>query len=174
MKLGNDEHEKILNLTMNELYHQGYKVISLAGRSPSAIGTKENKLYAIVINSHETKKKLDYLYCMFDTILSLKILKNDNLNSKLDSLREDGFNIIKMNMKSPDAIATKNNKLYAIEILGFKEGHSSSYAIKLKEKCERYNDFDGLMIRSFKYGDTKFFTEYFGSSTRSTRVGVMV
>ncbi len=77
----------------------------------------------------------------------------DKLKEVIEELRGNGYKVIDLENKSPDAIALKDNKLYAVEVL------SKQYDMKrgrwkkkftIKKKKEIYHMFDGLIIRTFK------------------------
>ena len=86
---------------------------------------------------------------------------------------KDWFNIIKTTNKSPDAIAYKNNNIYAVEILGVKDGYNPKYLVNGKESI--YDMFDGVMIKTFCYDSDNVFTETYGrSSIGNDRVGGII
>jgi len=169
MKIGEEKHEKILEITIGELQNQGYKVINLEGKSPSMIGIKDNKSYAYVLclKGKRTLTEIEDTYHMFDVV---ERIEHDGdyqkaLDETCNQLVKKGYNVIKLFKKSPDAIATKNNKLYAIEIIGFSNNKLGNEKQKIVyNKSVIYEMFDGIMIRTFKYDDDSmsYFTEYFG------------
>lgn len=75
------------------------------------------------------------------------------LDIYIEELRAEGYNVIKMGRKIPDAVATKDGKLFAVEMmdkparsgLGWVNPHT------LKEKQINYSKFDGLLYREFRY-----------------------
>lgn len=74
------------------------------------------------------------------------------LKETIDDLKKQGYNVIDLERKSPDAIAVKANKIYAVEVLSFrwvaKRGWHNSWTYKSKKKD--YNMFDGIIFKTFK------------------------
>lgn len=179
---GKTQHEELLKESICELREKGYVVIDLKGKSPSAVAAKNNKFYAIVLIGacrgnqggwHDRDRKIKNInlsYQMFDSIIRIYYDKNtDNrstcLNKTIEKYESDGYRVIPMNQKSPDALATKDNKIYAIEILGM-EHRNQLHNRKnwtWKGKTASYSIFDGMMIKTFKYGESGCFTEKFGT-----------
>ena len=75
----------------------------------------------------------------------------ENLNFHIKDLRLKGFNVVKTGRKLPDAIATKDGKLYAIEVIGI-EGTLGGNESKRKESEKRatYGMYDDLLFFEFK------------------------
>ena len=70
----------------------------------------------------------------------------------LKQLENEGWKTINLKGKSPDGIAIKNNKIVAIELLGYtyrngKGWHSNK---TIKNKKSDYSMFDDVFIKSFK------------------------
>jgi len=176
MRIGKEKHEKILEDTINKLKKEGYKTICLDGKSPTAVAVKDGVSYAVCILGRTKNKNgrwkrtktITYLedwYDMFDNIVRInfnlyKTEQKEKLEEVLNDYRKRGFNIIPLVKKSPDAIAIKNDTIFAIEIIGIQQGGSGQYRIKCKE--EIYDMFDGLMIKTFNYDNDVVFTETFG------------
>ncbi len=77
----------------------------------------------------------------------------DKLKEVIKELEDKGYRVIDLEMKSPDAIALKDNKLYAVEVLGRQYDMKRGYWKKkftIKSKKEIYHMFDGMIIRTFK------------------------
>lgn len=77
----------------------------------------------------------------------------DKLKEVIKELKSVGYKVIDLENKSPDAIALKDNKLYAVEVLSrqydMKRGRWKKKFTIIKKK-EIYHMFDGLIIRTFK------------------------
>ena len=83
------------------------------------------------------------------------------LESYLKELRERGYKTIKTEGISPDAIAVKDNNIFAVECLGVdKIPGSGIYSIsKVTEKIERYDMFDNVLFKVFERKKYKKITE---------------
>jgi len=169
MKRGNLQHEKILNSTLEELKQKGYKTINLNSKSPTAISFKFPISEGIIINKGK-KKTITYLedtYFMFDKIKRIVYTENEDKNDVLKSVKKnyegEGYRFIYLENKSPDGIVfDKDNKVFAIEIIGKNVGYSfESYK---KNKEDLYHMFDGVMFKTFFYDTNTEFTETFGRS----------
>jgi len=168
MKKGNEKHEKILHDTLSDLTSKGYKIFNLNGLSPTAIAINNLVSVAIIIN--KTKKKtityLEDTYFMFDKI-DRYCYKEDNCKNKLlndikKKYLDNGFSFVFLEGKSPDGIAYKNGKLYAIEVLGLNKGYS--FEKYKKNKSDVYHMFDGIMFKMFYYDAEDIFTETYGAN----------
>ena len=75
------------------------------------------------------------------------------LKDTIKELTKQGYRVIDLEMKSPDAIATKNNKIYAVEVLGLqyrgKKGWNRNWTYRAKKSI--YHMFDDLIVKTFKY-----------------------
>lgn len=75
----------------------------------------------------------------------------DELEKTIDYLKKQGFHVINLQNKSPDAIATKDGKLYAIEVLGQthmkRKGYKNNFTYKAK--LNDYSMFDFVIVRVF-------------------------
>jgi len=181
MRLGKEKHEKVLTDTIQQLEMEGFKLIRLDGKSPTAIAVKDNTTIAVCLvgrrkNKHGSWAKsrtiifLEDWYSMFDRIdriLFDRKTKNQKtvLNETIKQYQDNGYNVIALEKKSPDAIAVKNNRIFAIEIIGLPVGSAGKYHIKAKEDI--YDMFDGLMIKTFYYDNdasNDVFTETFGKN----------
>jgi hypothetical protein len=76
----------------------------------------------------------------------------DTIVSYLVELESLGFHTVNCHGKAPDAIAVKDNKIYAVEIMGFssipKKGWEQLPSIKAKK--DNYDSFDGILFKIFK------------------------
>lgn len=71
---------------------------------------------------------------------------------EIERLKKQGYRVINLEDKSPDAIAIKGNKVIAIEILGmsyYKKNFSWKGTFSIKQKLSTYHMFDGVIIRNF-------------------------
>ncbi len=77
----------------------------------------------------------------------------ERLKEVIKQLREDGFRVIDLEAKCPDGIAVKNNKIYAVEVLGRKyiKGKGWKNKFTIKSKKETYSMFDDVIIKTFNY-----------------------
>ena len=184
-RLGKTKHEQILNDTIIQLNEQGYKTIQLDGKAPTCIAVKNDISYAICIfgrtkdknNNWKRTKTITFLedwYDMFDEIRRIhfeiktyreydkNIERNEIIEETVKQYKEMGFNIIYLEKKSPDAIAYKNDLLFAVEVIGFGDDEGQKY--KIEDKQELYNMFDGVMIKTFRYGEEDVFTQTYGKN----------
>ena len=75
------------------------------------------------------------------------------LSSLIEEYEKKGWRVVRLQEKSPDAVACKNGKLIALEVLGVARGpkggelHSWTY----KAKKATYDMFDDLIIKTFFY-----------------------
>ena len=72
---------------------------------------------------------------------------------ELNKLIQDGWKVINLKGVSPDAIAVKDNKIVAIEVLGMKYRKGKGYHRNwtYKNKKELYSMFDDVIIKTFVY-----------------------
>ncbi len=77
----------------------------------------------------------------------------ERLKEVIKELREEGYKVIDLEMKSPDAIAVKNNKIIAVEVLGrmYINGKGWKNNFTIKSKKEIYKMFDDVIIKTFNY-----------------------
>lgn len=70
----------------------------------------------------------------------------------ITELEEEGFKVIDLKGKSPDAIAVKDNKVCAVEVLGstYRKGKGWHKGWTRKHKQTQYSMFDDVFIRVFK------------------------
>ena len=176
MRIGNEKHEKILSETINQLQDEGYKVINLDGKSPTCIAFKNNKTTAISILGRKrnlsgkwkrtkTITELENHYHMFDNIV--RILYDSNNQERMDIIdkvikkyKKNGYSIIYLKNKCPDAVAFHSKGIFAVEVIGVRQGYNSKFHIQQKEDV--YDMFDGLMVKTFIYETDDVFTETFG------------
>lgn len=179
-RAGGEQHQKLLNLTVAELKTKGYKTLELDGKSPTLIAVKHDFFIAIRLLKIRNKKmkpslrQLIQTYSMFDELLVIPYdaeteCRETILEQIKNLLSSKNYVFVELHRKSPDIIATKENKIYAVEILGVNydlDGHK----IRRKKnwtwvyKREAYAMFDGLMIKTFKHGIPveEHITETFG------------
>jgi hypothetical protein len=78
----------------------------------------------------------------------------NRLTEVIDELKGKGFHVIRLNGKCPDAIATKEGKLIAVEVIG-KWGKERRYRLTggwtYTGKKRTYSMFDDVMIFDFPY-----------------------
>lgn len=77
----------------------------------------------------------------------------DTLFEFVKELRENGYHVILLQDKSPDAIAVKDDKIYAVESLGFTyvKGIGKRRNWTWSQKKATYSMFDGLLVKQFMY-----------------------
>ena len=85
----------------------------------------------------------------------------EKLRQVLEKLNKEGYRAFDLERKSPDAIALKDNKIYAVEVLGrqYKKGKGWTKKWTYLAKKKVYHMFDDILIYDFKYpikkgGDT--------------------
>ena len=74
------------------------------------------------------------------------------LNEEIERLENKGYRVINLEGKSPDAIAIKDGKVVAVEVLGvsyYKKNHTFKGTFSIKQKLGTYHMFDGVMIKNF-------------------------
>ena len=78
------------------------------------------------------------------------------LKQYMETLEKNGFKVINLKGCSPDAIAVKDNKIYAVEVLGsqYRNGKGWHKSWTVKKKTEQYEMFDDLFIHVFRYQQT--------------------
>jgi len=173
MRIGKEKHEKILTETIQQLEKEGYNLIRLDGKSPTLVAFKDNISYVICVETKPKSRTIIFLedtYFMFDKVVrtlydNRKIDRMTKINEVIKDYEEKGFRIIRLANKSPDAIAYKNNSIFAVEILGLNKGYSGKKTIQDKESI--YDMFDGIMIKTFSYNSDTVFTETYGRSSIS-------
>lgn len=175
---GKAKHERLLRDTLEDLELQGFKVLDLEGKSPTMIAADGKKFIAIKIfkktytkghgwNQHGSQKQTLKKYDMFDDVI-LEYYKHgeETLRDKIDAIQKkyeaDGYRAVYMQLKSPDGIAYKDGKLYAVEVMGI--NHREFINTKTGNQCMRnekrwsegskrmiYDMFDDVIIKTFKY-----------------------
>ena len=180
-RIGGKKHEQLLKQTMKRLTERRYRVIDLEGKSPTLIATKDGLVIAVRLGCKPTHTKLKQMYPMFDEIKRIDYLNNDETREEwfkrvISDFETKGYRVIRLNHKSPDAIAVKDDKIYAIEILGvthIKDGKSirnrKNWA--WSEKQNLYSMFDGLMIKTFFYNHDDILTDIFTMHPTTTYPG---
>ena len=74
------------------------------------------------------------------------------LQEEIEELQSKGFRVINLEGKNPDAIAIKDGKVYAVEVLGisyYKKKRHWKGSFSIKQKRSIYHMFDGLFIKHF-------------------------
>lgn len=75
----------------------------------------------------------------------------EEVRKAIKELESKGYRVINLELKSPDCIAIKDNKVYAVEILGLNtltgKGIPDKYTVK--DKVATYHMFDDVIIRTF-------------------------
>ena len=74
------------------------------------------------------------------------------LQEEINRLKSLGFKVINLEEKSPDAIAIKDGKVYAVEVLGisyYKKKRQWKGTFSIRQKRLIYHMFDGLFIKNF-------------------------
>jgi len=81
----------------------------------------------------------------------------ETLKEFLEELRERGYNVIDLERKSPDGIAVKDNKIYAIEVLGTqkKKGKGNHKKWTYRGKRKEYDMFEDVLFKTFSYTQRK-------------------
>ena len=77
---------------------------------------------------------------------------NEELELEIKRLQEKGFRVINLNNKSPDAIAIKGDKIYAIKVLGlsyYKKKYTWKGSYSIRQLLKVYHMFDGIIIKNF-------------------------
>jgi len=74
------------------------------------------------------------------------------LKETIEKLKSEGYHVIDLERKSPDAIAVKDGKIIAIEVLGITHIPSKGWKHKWTHKAKQqvYHMFDELKIITFK------------------------
>jgi len=71
----------------------------------------------------------------------------------IEELKAKGYRVIDLERKSPDAIAIKDNQIFAVEVLGIRyrkgKGWGKTWTPKAKETI--YHMFDGILFKTFRY-----------------------
>ena len=84
----------------------------------------------------------------------------------VEKLKSEGWRVINLDNKSPDAIAIKDGKVVAVEVLGFirkhkkGRGNPKKNCYSLKDKKLTYSMFDDLIIEKFEYEKSRKKREY--------------
>lgn len=76
----------------------------------------------------------------------------EELEAEIERLEKKGYRVINLEDKSPDAIAIKDGKVIAVEVLGmsyYKKKHTWKGSFSIKQKLSIYYMFDGVIIRNF-------------------------
>lgn len=63
--------------------------------------------------------------------------------------QSEGYRAIDLQGLSPDIIAVKDNRIFAIEVIGRKKGHTMKQSIRWKK--DQYSMFDDVLIERFVY-----------------------
>src|SRR4030042_4870660 len=100
--------------------------------------------YAIISN-HFTKNYLTPTHILNGMVASYQHEKE--LLEYLDELRSQGWKAVRLNSKSPDGIAVKDNRLVAIEIII--QNNAGKYYIDTNKRSD-YSMFDEVFIRKIK------------------------
>lgn len=81
----------------------------------------------------------------------------DVLTQVIEELEQDGYRVIRLEAKSPDAIAVKGTRVLAVEVLGstHRSGKGWHKGWSHRKKRIIYHMFDDLIIRVFRR-DTKY------------------
>jgi len=75
------------------------------------------------------------------------------LKETIKKLEKEKYRVIELKGKSPDAIAVKNNKIVAVEILGVSYNYKKKRWHKswtYTQKEDNYSMFDRVIIKKFK------------------------
>jgi len=80
-------------------------------------------------------------------------LHKEKVKETLKELKEKGYKTINLQNKSPDGIAVKGDKIYAVEVLGmdWKPGKGWKKKFTVINKKRIYDMFDDIIIRTFKH-----------------------
>lgn len=172
MRIGKEKHERILTDTIIQLKDEGYTIIRTDGKSPTCIAFKDDESIAISIMKERdrTITELEDTYYMYDKIDRIQTRnknRNDVTNEIINKYENDGYKIVILHGKCPDAIAFKGNKIFAIEILGKNDGYNNKK--KVDDKADNYHMFDGVMVKTFSYNSDDTFTETFGNNEGGNR-----
>ncbi len=74
------------------------------------------------------------------------------LELEIERLESQGYKVINLEDKSPDAIAIKDGQVIAVEVLGisyYKKNKTWKGTFSIKQKLSIYHMFDGVIIRNF-------------------------
>lgn len=82
------------------------------------------------------------------------------IKQTVDELRNDGYNAVNCYGVIPDAVATKNNKLYAVEILLMPSINNWNHSNIVEHKKRKYSMFDDIIFRVDKRSKHKDHVEY--------------
>lgn len=76
------------------------------------------------------------------------------LTEIIEELKQKGYHVVRLDGKSPDAVATKDGKLIAVEVLG-KYGKRRNYKLAgghtIAGKKRNYKMFDDVLVFTFPY-----------------------
>ena len=77
------------------------------------------------------------------------------MSEVIEKLKMEGYHIVRLHGKSPDAVATKDGKLIAVEVIG-KYGKERKYKLTggytFAGKKREYSMFDDVLIFTFYRG----------------------
>jgi hypothetical protein len=81
------------------------------------------------------------------------LLHEKKLKEFISELSNKGFKVFDLERKSPDALAIKDNKVYAVEVLGssYKKGKGWKKKWTRRNKNKVYHMFDGILIKEFRH-----------------------
>lgn len=79
--------------------------------------------------------------------------KKDAIKKTIQELEDKGYRIINLENKSPDLIAIKGKKVYAVAVLGkhYRPGAGWHKSWTKNEKYESYHMFDDIIFREFEH-----------------------
>lgn len=85
--------------------------------------------------------------------MATSILHEKTLKEFILKLESEGYRVLDLERKCPDAIALKDGKIYAVEVLGrqYKKGKGWKKKWTQNSKKNIYHMFDDIIIKDFKY-----------------------
>lgn len=78
----------------------------------------------------------------------------DALRDEIERLESEGYRVINLDNKSPDAIAIKDGRVLAVEVLGQKRVKNKGWRGSWTKMGKRqiYHMFDDVIFKTFRYG----------------------
>lgn len=143
------QHEAEVQSRASVLRSQGYKV-TVVKRLPVYVAVAGRHLFAVV---HQTGKKTTLglqrkRYSDFAGVLVRE--REESEHDFFKGLVGHGFRFIRAARKSPDALAFRDGKWFAVEVLGRNPGENAPYSRTAKRS--NYAMWDGLILHEYIRG----------------------
>lgn len=159
---GKPNHNFAVEALCQEYEANGWRVIRHNERLPTYIAIKDSKLYGIVIvvqrfNKHgKWKAKVPFStykrrYRCLDGLHACTVrMPGGEPNASREQTRQfierNGWRVIYKGRKTPDALAIKDNQVWALEVL-IAQPHSPLQKYTVAAKKASYGMFDGCDVR---------------------------